>query len=485
MFKLNEKGAVLSGVFYGILLLFLFLVLGSIIVLGNGRKALRQAKDNAINELNSKTILVDKVVLDSTNTSGGSYQTNNVDKNLLDINVSLSNSKATIVVTLYNNTSTPYTFSGIKYHNFTNSEKDTYPLLTFYNSNTDIVIDESSFSSVIDTVIAPNSTIEVPLEFIFNPNVTNPSKSIRSFIIFKVKENAISGSNIKTLSFNAGVTNLKVASQEYEVNSTLGVLPTITRDGYLLSGWYNGSTKLESTTKITDNIVATAKWITLLANGTAVYYNPVTNAKCTASQAVSTTGTKTGCMKWYAFNDEGNDTVNLLLDHNTTAKVAWVTKEDYIAAGGTEAEYGSYGNNSKGPITALKQLKNDTKAWESSLNPRLIETSEITTITGNRGWTARIIGYYFHDNTQTQYKGDAGTNKYAWLFDNTRECTTSGCNVADSSNDGYWTNNAYSGDSYGGARAVAFTGYLGLDNVNLADICGVRPVITVLKSIIS
>ena len=37
MFKLNEKGAVLSGVFYGILLLFLFFVLGSIIVLGNGR----------------------------------------------------------------------------------------------------------------------------------------------------------------------------------------------------------------------------------------------------------------------------------------------------------------------------------------------------------------------------------------------------------------------------------------------------------------
>ena len=225
--------------------------------------------------------------------------------------------------------------------------------------------------------------------------------------------------------------------------------------------------------------------VTTYTNGTVVYYNPVTNAKCTASQAVSTTGTKTGCMKWYAFNEEGNDTVNLLLDHNTTAKVAWVTKEDYIAAGGTEAEYGSYGNNSKGPITALKQLKNDTKAWKSSLNPRLIETSEITTITGNSGWTAGIIGYYFHDNTQTQYKGDAGTNKYAWLFDNTRVCITYGCNVADSSTDGYWTNNAYSGDSYGGARAVAFTGYLGLDNVNLADICGVRPVITVLKSIIS
>ena len=468
MFKLNEKGAVLSGVFYGILLLFLFLVLGSIIVLGNGRKALRQAKDNAINELNSKSILVDKVVLDSTNTSGGSYQTNNVDKNLLDINVSLSNSKATIVVTLYNNTSTPYTFSGIKYHNFTNSEKDTYPLLTFYNSNTDIVIDESSFSSVIDTVIAPNSTIEVPLEFIFNPNVTNPSKSIRSFIIFKVKENAISGSNIKTLSFDAGVTNLKVASQEYEVNSTLGVLPTITRDGYLLSGWYNGSTKLESTTKITDNMVATAKWITLLANGTAVYYNPVTNAKCTASQAVSTTGTKTGCMKWYAFNDKGNDTVNLLLDHNTTATVAWA----------------SSGKNANGPVEVKTQLESDTSSWNSTIKntARLIEASEIAKITGYQNWNNNW--YYFHTNSTTEYTGASGTNKYAWLFDNTRKCTTQGCNVADYRTWGYWTNTAHSGSS-SGTWFVSCGGSLSSVNVRDADHYGVRPVITVSRSIIS
>ena len=468
MFKLNEKGAVLSGVFYGILLLFLFLVLGSIIVLGNGRKALRQAKDNAINELNSKSILVDKVVLDSTNTSGGSYQTNNVDKNLLDINVSLSNSKATIVVTLYNNTSTPYTFSGIKYHNFTNSEKDTYPLLTFYNSNTDIVIDESSFSSVIDTVIAPNSTIEVPLEFIFNPNVTNPSKSIRSFIIFKVKENAISGSNIKTLSFNAGVTNLKVASQEYEVNSTLGVLPTITRDGYLLSGWYNGSTKLESTTKITDNIVATAKWVTLLANGTVVYYNPVTNVKCTASQAVSTTGTKTGCMKWYAFNDEGADTVNLLLDHNTTALVQWA----------------STGTNANGPVEVKTQLESDTSSWNSTIKntARLIEASEIAKITGYQNWNNNW--YYFHTNSTTQYTGASGTNKYAWLFDNTRECTTHGCNVADYRTWGYWTNTAHSGSS-GGTWFVHCVGSLSSVDVRDADHYGVRPVITVSRSIIS
>ena len=223
-------------------------------------------------------------------------------------------------------------------------------------------------------------------------------------------------------------------------------------------------------------------------NGTVVYYNPETNKKCSSSEAVSTTGTKTGCMKWYAFNDDGSDTINLLLDHNTTATVAWVSKEDYIAAGGTETEYGSHGNNSKGPITALKQLKSDTSSWNKSINPRLIEVSEITTITGNNGWDDGEGYYYFHTNSTTRYSGDAGTNKYAWLFDNTYECTTYGCNVADNGynrgyNYGYWTNTAYSYDS-GGTLSVYYVGGLTLDSPATTD-TGVRPVVTISKSIIS
>ena len=222
----------------------------------------------------------------------------------------------------------------------------------------------------------------------------------------------------------------------------------------------------------------------ILANGTVVYYNPVTNTKCTSAEAVSVSGTKTGCMRWYAFNDKGNDRVNLLLDHNTTAKVAWVTKEDYIAAGGTEAEWGSNGNNNKGPITALKQLKSDTKAWNSSLNARLIEASEVAKITNNTAWTAGDNSYYFHTNSNTEYKGAAGTNKYAWLFDNTYNCTTYGCNVADPSTYAYWTNTAQSGSSDRTLRVDCSGSLYGI-NVESAYWYGVRPVITVLKSVIS
>ena len=203
-------------------------------------------------------------------------------------------------------------------------------------------------------------------------------------------------------------------------------------------------------------------------NGTVVYYNPETNKKCSSSEAVSTTGTKTGCMKWYAFNDEGNDTVNLLLDHNTTARVAWA----------------SSGKNTNGPVEVKTQLENDTSSWNKSINARLIEASEIVTITGYANWNNNY--YYFHTNSNTEYTGAAGTNKYAWLFDNTRECTTYGCNVAvtDYSNYGYWTNTAFSRNS-SNAWYVYYRGYLRDDNVNNAGRYGVRPVITVSRSIIS
>ena len=222
--------------------------------------------------------------------------------------------------------------------------------------------------------------------------------------------------------------------------------------------------------------------VTTYANGTVVYYNPVTNTKCTSAEAVSTTGTKTGCMRWYTFNDEGSSTVNLLLDHNTTVEVKWVTKADYIEAGGTETEWGEYGNNSKGPITLLKQLKNDTSSWNKNINARLIEASEIAKITGYPNWDNNF--YYFHTNSTTEYKGAAGTNKYAWLFDNTYNCTTYGCNVADSSTYGYWTNTAYSGDSYE-AWNVWRSGDLGKFIADYSGYIGVRPVITISKSIIS
>ena len=217
-------------------------------------------------------------------------------------------------------------------------------------------------------------------------------------------------------------------------------------DGYVVS---NGEVKKVSTTKS-------------FKNGTAVYYNPETGKKCTGyTEANSTTGKNSGCMKWYVFNDkEGNATVNVILDHNTTARVAW----------------NSTGNNSEMKEVA-DALKKDTRTWKNTA--RLITANEIAKITEKTGFDAskKNQDWFCLDTNQpdtTSYCAKAqGKSKYAWLFDYTYECTNYGCNTSDLSTWGYWTSTS--------SWHVSRFGHLSNTNANYAD-SGVRPVITISKA---
>ena len=217
-------------------------------------------------------------------------------------------------------------------------------------------------------------------------------------------------------------------------------------DGYVVR---NGKVDKVSTTK-------------KIENGTAVYYNPVYGEKCTGyTEANSTTGKNSGCMKWYVFNDkEGNATVNVILDHNTTARVAW----------------NSTGNNSEMKEVA-DALKKDTRTWKNTA--RLITANEIAKITEKTGFDAskKNQDWFCLDTNQpdtTSYCAKAqGKSKYAWLFDYTYECTNYGCNTSDLSTWGYWTSTS--------SWHVSRFGHLSNTNANYAD-SGVRPVITISKS---
>ena len=222
-------------------------------------------------------------------------------------------------------------------------------------------------------------------------------------------------------------------------------------DGYAVS---NGEVEKVSTTK-------------KFENGTAVYYNPVSGEKCSESESKSTTGTKSGCMKWYVFNDkEGTATVNVILDHNTTANVAW----------------NSTGNNSEMKEVKIA-LENDTKDWKNTA--RLITANEVAKITKHPTFDATQSGQSWFcldtnkpDTTNWCSKAQ-GTSEYAWLFDYTYDCTSYGCNKADSSNYGYWTSTP-SEDSSTEAWRVDRNGFLRSNGV--ADAFhGIRPVITISK----
>ena len=195
------------------------------------------------------------------------------------------------------------------------------------------------------------------------------------------------------------------------------------------------------------------------SNGTAIYYNPETNTKCNESDAVSTTGTKTGCMKWYTFNDEGKNasTMNMILDHNTTAKVtSW--------------------NASKTQITT------DTTSWDSSLKARLVTAEEIAKITGNTNWTS-ASEWFCLEKTSSTANGcynPTKISKYSWIYDYTNECVNYGCSKADSSNSGYWTSTIYNSNASWGINSNGVLYYNGAEEIER----GVRPVITISKDII-
>ena len=231
-------------------------------------------------------------------------------------------------------------------------------------------------------------------------------------------------------------------------------------DGFTFA--YDGKELTQTKNGTTEDV----KKYKVYTNGTEIYYNPETGKKCTT--AVSTPGTNSGCMKWYAFNDDDkSSTVNVILDHNTTARVAW----------------NSTGNNSEMKEVA-DALKKDTSTWKNTA--RLIKANEIAKITGNTGFDASKTGqslFYFDSNNQTQTANASNKSKYAWLFDYTYDCTSYGCNKADSSTWGYWTSTRkIDGSAY--AWRVIRLGNL-LDDAVAYSGYGVRPVITISKSNIS
>jgi type IV pilus assembly protein PilA len=231
---------------------------------------------------------------------------------------------------------------------------------------------------------------------------------------------------------------------------------------------------------------------TVYADGTAVYFNPNTGASCTSGEAVSTPGTKNGCMKWYVFGDGGSsvDVVNLLLDHNTDALMAW----------------NSTGSNISGPVQVLADLQNSTSSWAgvptrtdsytvnngtanytinyNTYKARLITAEEISDITGNSVFDSSTspttAWFYFDSNTQTQTATSIGASNYAWLFDYTLGCTSNGCDVESASTYGYWTaTSAYNSSSQ--IWYVRSSGRL-TTTTSSSTSYGVRPVITILKS---
>ena len=297
----------------------------------------------------------------------------------------------------------------------------------------------------------------------------------------------VSGSNVTSITTKDVKTLKFIANSGYQLPASV----TVSEATYAWDKEAGTLVLSKVTGNVTVTIVGEEAKAKTYTNGEVVYFNVTTGSKCSSSdytEAQSNTRVKSGCMKFYAFNDDGKDTVNLLLDHNTTALVAWETSDSDIS----------------------NQLSSDVSNWNDTIksSARLIDSSEIISITKSSSTVSQTVEkdrvevvrlnsiydydvvplapsadptYYFHTNSTTAYKGEAGTNKYAWLFDNTKDCTTYGCNKTDSGTNGYWTGDK-NPDLYNNAYCVTYEGKFTQQASTTATLYGVRPVIEVQKS---
>ena len=245
-----------------------------------------------------------------------------------------------------------------------------------------------------------------------------------------------------------------------------------------------------------------------------IYYNPANPSDdCSSSDSVSTTGTKTGCMHWYLYSVKGNY-ANMILDHNINQSgegVLWASKADYEAGQqpvpdtafyteGTKASslgisfpdntsFPAYGNwnSSKGPLTVLSYLNENTEsAWNTRMPkvPNSNDTDEqiVVVDTPKSKYTINYSGYKARLITAQEIaniKGDSFNESssyssvsvvsYNWLYDHSS---------SDAGLYAYWTSSSFAGN-FDYAWSLRYVGNMDYDYVSYPFI-GVRPVVTVL-----
>ncbi len=228
------------------------------------------------------------------------------------------------------------------------------------------------------------------------------------------------------------------------------------------------------------------------AIGDEVYFDPVKGQRCYSDEAWNLDDKSRTCYKWNVIktSDSSSDTVELLLDHDLPGDTAWISLEDYQAAGGTDEEYGSYGNNKYGPITALKHLKQATDSWNgvvtltSADNVTRDNASGSTYTINYEGYKARLISGQELANiageTEWTPSDYSSFNVPTWLYSNM--AVSEEMAVQDIyEHIVYWTDSARSSSPYD-AWGVGCGGALGNGLVSNAGGYGVRPVVKILKS---
>ncbi len=216
---------------------------------------------------------------------------------------------------------------------------------------------------------------------------------------------------------------------------------------------------------------------------TMCYKNKTENS-CPVGTIIRYRVNDTDIVNFHVMRDNGSK-ITMQSQRNTINETSWISKEDYIAAGGTNAEYGTFGNNKKGPLTVLTSLENATSGW-SNVNNQIYtlgtntgcsaynSCTKNTYTLGSRTAKARLI--------TLQEAASFGCNNSSqscpiWMYNYLNNSTNNGGTENDSSASVYWSSSAYS--TYSNYAWYIMVGRLGNDFVYMEN--GARAVVEVTK----
>ena len=246
-----------------------------------------------------------------------------------------------------NPTRTGYTFAGwllnAKTYNFNSAVTKDITLYAKWTRNTyTVTFDSNGGSSVASTIKEHGATIGTL------PTPTRTGYTLTGWYTAKTGGNKISNSTIitknityyahwtkkkYTVTFDANVGS-SVASMTREHGATIGTLPTSTRTGYTLVGWYTAKTggdKISSSTTVTADVTYYAHWtknnytVTFNSNGgsaiasqTVAYGNKATKPTNPTREGYAFEG-------WYSNSGlTSKFNFNTTITKNTTIYAKWI-----------------------------------------------------------------------------------------------------------------------------------------------------------------